>query len=155
MARHAIILGIGSPFGADRLGLEAAAALQHHLRLRPFIPGRLDIKACDRPGASLLNHLRGAEFAVLVDAIIGRRPPGSIYRLEAGEAASAASPVSSHSLGLAETLALGEALGELPSRLVLYGVEVGEHWRTADGIPPAAFGDLLTAVVDEVCAYLR
>jgi hydrogenase maturation protease len=102
------VIGVGSPFGDDRVGWEVATALEAAPR-----PG-VDTRACDRPGAALVALLAGVGHAVIVDAARAEGvPPGSLrwldeHELEAGHA------VSSHGFGLGPALALARALGDAP-----------------------------------------
>ncbi len=116
-----LIIGIGSPFGADRLGW---LAVEHLQARRPELRTRL----LDRPGAGLLHHLQGERAVCLIDAARGHAPVGHLYRLTPGELPQEGLALtSSHALGVAEALALGAAVGELPEPLWLLAVETGEH----------------------------
>ncbi|WP_459867259.1 hydrogenase maturation protease [Endothiovibrio diazotrophicus] len=119
----ALVLGVGSPFGDDRLGW----VLVERLRASGF-PARVPevrFETADRPGALLLAALEGVEEAILVDAVEGGLAPGEIVRLE-GTAVEgrAESLFSSHGLGVGPALQLGRALGQLPPRLILYGIQL-------------------------------
>jgi hydrogenase maturation protease len=74
----------------------------------------------------------GFDDVVLVDACRGAGPPGSIHAFPAEEVERIASlrHASSHSLGVAAAIGFGRALGALPARLVVYGVEARD---TAEG----------------------
>lgn len=111
------IIGIGSPFGDDRLGLEAAA------RLASAPPPGCEVVAADRPGVALLELFTDAGAIVLIDAVRSGAAPGTVHDLTL-EAVPAAGLdlVSSHGLGVGETLALARALDRLPSGRLL-GVE--------------------------------
>lgn len=137
------ILCIGSPFGADRLGWEAARLLEKHLD-----PGLATVSAHDRPGMQLLALMRGAAAVILVDAVKSGAAPGTLHRLEGTALRTAlARHTSTHGFGLAEALALADQIGELPPQLVLWGVEI----RTA-GIKPADLTALAEAVAGEARA---
>ncbi|MCU0937100.1 MAG: hydrogenase maturation protease [Gammaproteobacteria bacterium] len=114
------VIGVGSPFGDDAVGwavLDALAAMP--------MPQGVDLVRCGPPAAGLLGLLRGAEEAVLVDAVDTGDPAGTLCAWEGEEVLAARPALSSHGLDLAAVLALGEALGELPPRLRLYGVAIG------------------------------
>ncbi len=115
-----LIIGIGSPLGADRLGWLATERLQAR---RPGLRTRL----LDRPGAALLTHLQEERAVCLIDAARGHAPVGHLYRLTPGELPQGPAFTSSHALGITEALALGTALGGLPEHLWLLAVETGEH----------------------------
>jgi len=115
-----LILGIGSPEPEDRIGWEAAEGLRP---LAESEPG-LGIEICDRPGVGLLEYFRRAPNIILVDAMRAGGSPGSVEILRAEQLCSTPT-FSSHGVGVAEAVALAEALGELPSRLVIIGIEAG------------------------------
>lgn len=147
------ILGIGSPFGDDRIGWEAAQRLAGK-----FDPARVSVSAHDRPGVQLIALMRGAATVVLLDAVKSGAAPGTLHRLE-GEAVqdAAAQHASSHGFGISEALQLAQQLGELPPRVILLGMEVGVAER-ADELSHAvrmALPVLLAVVADEVNLALR
>lgn len=118
-----MILGVGSPFGDDRLGWVAIEALQRSAALAAATGASLSFAALDRPGALLLAHWHDADRVIVVDAVHSGAPPGTPHRFESA-ALAAAEPVSSHGFGLASALELARALDCLPSRLVAYGIEI-------------------------------
>jgi hydrogenase maturation protease len=113
------VIGVGSPFGDDTVGWAVLEALEAHP-----LPAGVELVRCGPPAAGLLGLLRGAREAVLVDAVDTGEPPGTLRCWEGAEVLEARSALSSHGLDLAAVLALGQALGELPSRLRLYGVAI-------------------------------
>ncbi len=142
------LLGIGSPWGDDRVGMLAVQALADL-----FHPAQVAVSLHDRPGAALIPLLRGTHVAVLVDAVRSGARPGTLHRLE-GQAVFAAGRnlASTHGFGLADALALANELGEAPSLLVLWGVEI-EAADFAEKLSPsvqAALPGLVGAVSDEV-----
>ena len=117
------IVGVGSPFGDDRLGWAAVETLQRSAALAAAGGGGISFAVLDRPGALLLAHWHDADRVIVVDAVRSGAPPGTRHRLEP-DAWAAAEPVSSHGFGLAAALELARALGDLPPHLVLYGIEI-------------------------------
>jgi hydrogenase maturation protease len=118
-----VVVGVGSPFGGDRAGWAVVTRL-----------GDLDgvrVESLDRPGPALLNALADATAAVVVDAVRSGAEPGTLHRLTALHQLPAAGPTSSHGLGLAEALALGERLEQLPPWVVI-GVEVDAEALPSD-----------------------
>jgi hydrogenase maturation protease len=114
------IIGIGSPVAGDDLGWAAIAALE-----QAGLDRCADLLRLDRPGPALLDYLQGRSRAILIDAMHAGLAPGSVRALSPGELIASAHPPSSHDLGLAETLALARALGCMPDRLYVIGVETG------------------------------
>lgn len=112
------VIGVGSPGGDDAVGWWVAESL----RERP-LPGGAEVVRRDRPGLGLLDELEGLDAAVLVDAMRGGGPLGSV-RILAPEDLARGLTLSSHDLGVAESLALAEALGRRLPAIRLVGIEV-------------------------------
>ncbi|TVP87065.1 MAG: hydrogenase maturation protease [Thioalkalivibrio sp.] len=113
------IIGIGSPAAGDDLGWLAidwlrSAGLDRHAELLTL----------DRPGPALLDHLQPDARVVLIDAMEAGLPAGTLRELVLDDLLAHAHPPSSHHLGLAETLALAQALGALPGHLHLLGIQM-------------------------------
>jgi hydrogenase maturation protease len=105
-ARLAII-GIGQSLrGDDAAGLEAVESWR---RDQAATAGRSDIRveSMELPGLALLEMLDGVEGAIIIDAVQGGAPPGTIHHVAAGQLESfASSAKSAHGWGVAETLRL-------------------------------------------------
>lgn len=117
------VIGVGSPFGADRAGWEFVDYLQ-----TAGFPERfpeLEWQTLDRPGPRLIEWIAGMEFVVIIDALLGGSP-GQPRRVDVAELAENGAGFSSHGFGVAEALTMAEALGDLPERLVILGIEVGD-----------------------------
>ena len=113
------VIGLGSPFGDDRAGLRVIQLLSGRL------PETIDLVALDRPGGTLVNWMQGVEHLILVDAVSSDANPGSLVRLSVADLCKHTRSLSSHELGLAETLRLAEALGALPTTIEIFGIELG------------------------------
>ena len=111
-----LVIAVGTEHGEDA----AALRVLDHLAA-----SGVRTAATASPGTDLLPLLRGEEAAVIVDAIRTGAIPGTLRVLGRDELALFDAPISSHGLGVGETLALGDAMGELPPRLELVGVEAG------------------------------
>lgn len=130
-----VVLGVGSPFGGDRVGWRVVD------RLAAEGEDRVRLEALDRPGPALVTAMAGAGFAVIVDAVRPAPAPGTLHRLTGLGDLPARSPASSHGFGVAEALALGQRLVQLPAWVVI-GVEAGPSdlpdeetvARTADAV---------------------
>ena len=121
--RRLKVIGVGSPFSDDTLGWQLLDALaEQGLEL----PGwRITYKKADRPGPGLLEYLKDTDAAVLIDAMRADDPSGNVRLVEPAQLLSHASPTSSHAMGVAESLALGEQLHMLPPMLHILGIQVG------------------------------
>jgi hydrogenase maturation protease len=72
---------------------------------------------------TLLEAWRGAESALVVDAVVTGEPVGTVHVWE-GQIPPAANPgTSSHGFGVAEAIRLAAALHQLPPQLRIIGIE--------------------------------
>jgi len=144
-----VCVGIGSPLrGDDAAGLLAAAAVR-----AADLPGVTVVESTG-DGAALLDVFAGADAVYLLDAAQAGGPPGTIHRVDA-----LARPLprglfaaSSHLFGAAEAVEMARALGQLPPRLVIYGVEAADFTL---GAPPseavaAAAHEAAQRVIEEI-----
>lgn len=120
-----VVIGVGnSNRGDDGAGPAVAQAL-----LARALPG-VTVRVADGEVAGLVEMLSQAACdgadVVVVDAVVSGAAAGTIHRLEAHGAPLPASlgAASTHSFGLAQAIELCRALGRLPQRVVVYGVEV-------------------------------
>ena len=127
------ILGVGSPAGDDQAGWLVVDALQG---------AGLDACKLDRPGANLVSLLAGVDHVIVIDAMQGGGAPGEIRRFERNDWRAYGRGLSSHGFGVLDALSLAEALGCLPKRLELYGIEI------ASADPGAGPGPEVRAAVE-------
>jgi hydrogenase maturation protease len=113
------ILGIGSPSGDDQAGWLTIDAL-----LAAGLDGAV-IEKLDRPGANLVPLLENASRVILIDAMAGSGRVGEIRRFDQKDWPAYCQGLSSHGFGVLAALSLAQALGSLPPRLDLYGIEIG------------------------------
>jgi hydrogenase maturation protease len=114
------LLGIGSPFGADRLAWQAI----------DYLDG-LGLSDCeliklDRPGSQLISHFQNAEQVVIIDAVRLSDHPGRVSAIDLKQLHQFECLTSSHGFGVAEAVALASQLGEMPARLHVLGIHTGE-----------------------------
>ncbi|MET0067701.1 MAG: hydrogenase maturation protease [Candidatus Thiodiazotropha sp.] len=114
------ILGVGSPFGADRLGWDAI----DHLQSRS--PHGCELLKLDRPGPALLRYLEGVEQVVIIDAVAQGVAAGEPVLLKREALEDPDALTSCHGFGVAEALALAASLDGLPPRIDLIGVGAGQ-----------------------------
>ncbi|HOP15314.1 MAG TPA: hydrogenase maturation protease [Gammaproteobacteria bacterium] len=112
------IIGLGSPFGDDRVGWHVIELLQGRL------DAQVDLVTLDRPGAAMINWMAGVQRLVIIDALASGQPPGHIARLTATDLDSQTGGTSSHQLDLAQTFELACALDCLPDQVEIYGIEI-------------------------------
>lgn len=144
------IIGIGSPFGDDRLGWLAIDMLKKSNSKDIFC----DLIVCDRPGMKLLELLHDADEVYLIDAVQADSPVGTIHRFTIDDVSSSRSlQMSSHGFGLVEALQLAQALENLPPKLIIFGIEIGSiNFGINDFIHPliqSALQKLITNIPKE------
>lgn len=117
----ALVVGVGNPDrGDDGIGPVVAARVAHLC-----LPGVEVVAECEPLG--LVEHLAEHEDVVVVDAArSGSGHPGTVHVIRVGATAvpaGSAPLLGSHGLGVVAAIELARALGRLPPRLTLVGVE--------------------------------
>ena len=141
-----LVIGLGSPDrGDDAVGSAVARVVATRLP---------EVAVVDHEDpTSVLDVWAGHDPVVVVDAVRSGAQAGTVHWLETGPAAPPVStgtwrhtgPGGTHAVGLAEMVELGRALGRLPTRLVVVGIEAErfDHGapltpRVAAAVPVAA-----------------
>lgn len=120
------VIGIGSPFGNDRLGWEVIDCLKQKKQLKYLTNEQLDLISLDRPGLNLLNFLQNTQTAFLIDALKTGASLGTLHQYEKKEIDPQFVADFSHDIGLGYTLKMGKTLNLLPNNIRLYGIEINE-----------------------------
>lgn len=149
----ALVVGIGNPSrGDDAVGPEVAS------RVARLDLAGVEVVVYSEPLA-LVEHLASREDVVVVDATSPRGAAGCVHVVRVGSAPLRhdSSRFGSHGLGVAEAVELARALGRLPRRLTLVGVEAGSFEM---GAPLSAqvrgrLDDAVQAVVSSLPATTR
>jgi hydrogenase maturation protease len=145
MSCESVVIGIGNPFRQDD-GVGHVVADEVAKRR---IPGVQVITAIGEPG-EILDAWRDVPRAVVVDAAVWEgMTPGRIERWIPGEV-EASGVVSSHTLGVAQTFALAQALGQVPGELVVFSIAVAEVGHGVGLTPQVAAA--VPVVVDAIHA---
>jgi hydrogenase maturation protease len=146
-----VVIGVGNPDrGDDGVGPEVLA------RLEGRVPGGVRlVRLAGADPAGIIDAWLGAGRVVLVDAMVSGAVPGTISRFDAAAAPLPAGVrlASTHVLGAETAVEMARALGRLPARLVVYGVE-GDTFTVGAGLSPAVALALSAAtdrVLEEVC----
>jgi len=149
-----LIIGVGNPGRGDDAAGRIAAK-----RLRARAPAGLRIAECEGEATALIALMQEAEEIVLIDALVSGAEPGTIARIDL-----ATSPppkgrfgLSSHGFGLAEAIELARALGQLPARCVIYGVEGRsfDHGARLSPAVDAAVDEVVERILDSIAAEAR
>ncbi len=144
-----ICIGVGNDYrGDDAAGLVAARMLA-----AKQLTGLRVIEQSGE-GAALMAVWSSAPAVFLIDAVSAGATPGTLYRMDA-----ALSPIpteffhySTHAFSVAEAVEMARALGELPPRLVIYGIE-GANFGLGVGLSPAVEA-VLPALVEQIAAEI-
>ena len=121
------MVGVGSPYGDDSLGWEVVRQLRLHPRVQQLTAQDVVIQCADRPGIDLLNIINRSHTALIIDAAVSDFPPGTITRLENDDLDAVITNTSSHEFGVLQTIALGKALNQLPKRVIVLGITIGQE----------------------------
>ena len=117
-----VVIGIGNSLRCDdAAGLEVARALRARAAERGIA-----VREHEGETLALLDAWHGARAVVLADAVHSGAAPGTVHRIDASCEALPdrfRSSSSTHAVGLADAIELARALGRLPSRVVVFGVE--------------------------------
>jgi hydrogenase maturation protease len=136
------VLAVGSPHGDDQAGWQVVERLQ-----REPVEGIEAILV--RTPLELLEHLKPRAALVIVDACRSGAEPGTILRTEWPDSRlGGCDGPSTHGFGVVRVLELAAALGRLPSRVVLLGVEANAC-GPAGKVSPA-----VTHALDELYALV-
>jgi hydrogenase maturation protease len=146
-----LVIGVGNAYrGDDGAGIAVARKLAAQ-----SLPG-VRVMEMNGEGTLLVEAWKEAPSALLVDAISSGAVPGTIHRYEAqtGPLSTGLEHRSSHSFGVAEAVEMARALGRLPPRLVIYGIE-GRLFNPGQGLSPKverAVGEVVGHLVSELKA---
>jgi hydrogenase maturation protease len=123
----------------NRLRGDDAAGLEVARHLRGTLPAGAELTEHEGEPTALIDTWDGAHAVWVIDAVSSGSDAGTVHRLDAGDGPLPPDPfrASSHHMSLAETVELARALGRLPSRAVVYGIEGGSF----------AIGEALSRVV--------
>jgi hydrogenase maturation protease len=146
-----VVIGVGNAFrGDDAVGL----AVAEHVRAEA--PDGVAVRVCEEEPSRLIEAFGDADVALVIDAVSTGAPAGSIHRFDASNAPVPSRELrsSTHALGIGEALELARALGRLPRRTVVFGIE-GSDYVAREGMTEAvsdAVASASAAVLEEVAA---
>lgn len=147
------VIGVGSPYGNDTIGWNLIEKLKRQHMLATLLPEQVELIETDRPGINLIQLLQGGDFVILVDAIHAEHNHGKLLRISKEQLIQSRHAVSSHSLDVANAIALADKLGVLPRKLVIIGMGIDPQCE--DAIAEASIDTLADAVTCELQEYFR
>ncbi|GAA4659424.1 hydrogenase maturation protease [Amycolatopsis dongchuanensis] len=143
-----MLIGVGNEYRHDD-GVGPAVVAEVAAR---NLPGVRAVVSDGEP-ASLLEAWTGAALAVVVDAVLCEpATPGRLWRSTVDALPGGTGVASSHALGIPEALLLGQTLGRVPGRLVVFAVEAADLGLGV-GLSPVVQATV-PVVVDAVLAEL-
>jgi hydrogenase maturation protease len=141
------VIGVGNAYrGDDAAGLVVARRLRER-----------GVEAIEQEGepVALIDVFAARDAVVLVDAVQSGAPPGTVHRFDVSDGPlprELRGSTSTHAVGLGEAIELARALGRLPPRVVVYGVE-GARFATGVGLSyevETALAPLVEAISGEL-----
>ena len=148
------VIGVGNEWrGDDAVGLLVARRLK-----ADHLP-EVEISECRGTVTAVREAWKDAAGVIVVDAVFSGGRPGSIYRFDAhggGAPMQLSRSPSTHGLGVAEALALGQLFQELPPYLIIYGIE-GRHFGPGQEVSQeveAAIPEAVRRLRQEIQAWL-
>jgi hydrogenase maturation protease len=145
-----LIIGLGNQYRRDdAVGLIVARCLKERA------PEHVRILEESGESVALMESWKGADAVILIDAVHSGAEPGTLHRVNAHRQPmpTGFSRCSTHAFSTAEAIELARALGRLPPRLVVYGVE-GETFAPGLGLS-SEVEKAVQEVVERVLADLR
>ncbi|MDQ6692977.1 MAG: hydrogenase maturation protease [Chloroflexota bacterium] len=114
------IIGVGDNYRQDdAVGLAVAQELGE------YALHSVRAVECNWESLSLIDAWEGADVAIVVDAVCSGTEPGTVHRFEAQDEPlpSQLFRCATHDFSLADAVERARALGKLPPRLIVYGIE--------------------------------
>ena len=138
-----LIIGVGNvDRGDDAVGLIVVRRLRRDWERRhEGSAAPVTMIEASGEGTALIEAWRSADTVILIDAVCTGIAPGTIHRLEAHARPIPANAryASTHAFGVGEAIELARALGQLPPRLIVYGIE-SYRFETGTGLSPEVEG---------------
>jgi hydrogenase maturation protease len=144
-----VVLGLGNLLRRDEgLGIRALEFIEAAYTL----PDQVRLIDGGTLGLDLISHVEGADYLLVLDAMLTDGPPGSLLRLAGDDVPAFFGIRNSHDVGLADLLALLKLRGTEPREVVVVGmqpetIELG--WELTAPVE-ARLGDLALAAADEL-----
>ena len=138
---NTLILGIGNPILTDDgVGIEIAQRLKEE-------NAKLKVIETSEAGITLLDLIAGYDKLIIIDSIKTEKgKPGDLYKLEPGDLKPSKDFSSSHSIGIATALELGQRLGyRIPEYISIYAVEIKDN---------TTFGEKCTEEVEQRLPFI-
>jgi len=148
----ALILGVGNVLlGDEGIGVRVVEELEN----RFLFPEEVMVLDGGTAGIELLRYIEGRDLLIIIDAMRAGLAPGTVFRVEGEEVGRRfMTRISPHQIGLSDLLAAGLLTGQIPERVVLFGVEP-EQLATGIALSAcveASLEKILGAILEELAA---
>ena len=117
-------MGVGNLLmGDEGIGIEVVKRLEELPKAGQGSVG-YDIIDAGTAFFNIVSALRGYKKLIIVDAVHGGEPPGTVYRFTFEDIQGMeCSAVSLHDFGVVESIQLERLVARLPEEIVFYGIE--------------------------------
>ena len=138
------VIGVGNALRGDDGAGPAVLG-----RLRAECPAGVELCESDGEVTGLLDALSGRRAAIVVDAVCSGAEAGTVHCWRDDAPALAVLRSSTHALGVADALALAEALQRRPHRVTVVAIEA-RHFAPGEPLSPP-----VAQAVDPAAAVVR
>jgi hydrogenase maturation protease len=147
----AIVIGVGN---RDRGDDAAGPLVCDRLRARPGASASLRMFVCEGSILDLGLRWEPDDHVIIVDAMRPASRPGRIVTVDATlDALPTPGAVSTHEIDVSVAIELARAIGRMPARLLIVGIEAAQaEWGTPPSEPVEAAIDSAVALVEELAA---
>lgn len=147
-----IVLGVGNVLLSDE---GVGVRVVEELVKRYEIPNDVEVIDGGTLGLNLLYFLDDVDRLLVVDALLGGKPPGSLYKFKGDQVKAyfRGKKLSAHHIGLQEVLSVIELTGKAPKEIVVIGVEP-ESFDVSLELSPSV-KKVLERLLDEVLKQLK
>lgn len=147
---NVLVLGVGNILmGDEGIGTRAIDLLDKRYRF----PENVELLDGGTSGIELLRYIEGRDHLILIDAVKGGQPPGTVVRVEGEDVpARFRTRISPHQLGISDLLATAQLTDSIPENMVLFGIEPKDVVMRLEMSPEveAAMNRLAEVVVEEL-----
>jgi len=147
-----LVMGVGNILRRDD---GFADAVLKELELRD-LPETVELFDAGTSAIDLMDVFDGREHLIVLDAVRGGQPAGTLYRFSPDQVESGALPMNSlHQVGLLETLKIGELVDCKPKATVVIGAQPADT-SLGIGLGPEimqAVPRAVQLVLDEIAQY--
>ncbi|MGL1861561.1 MAG: HyaD/HybD family hydrogenase maturation endopeptidase [Pseudodesulfovibrio sp.] len=142
-----LILGVGNILYTDEgFGVRVVEELDQKYQFSPNV----DLLDGGTLGLRLMGPIMESEYLIIVDIVLNEGEPGDLFRLLGEDLSKACAFTNSmHQTDLLDTLSQCSLIGEVPSDVILYGMEPINYKDMSAALSPE-LEDKLPAVMDAV-----